>query len=69
MNKKRQICEDINECEYRSTNECMGLSQCINTPGSYECRCPTGFTGEFCSIDINECDTPKDSFTRLKSLQ
>jgi len=59
MNKKRQICEDIDECEYRSTNECMGLSQCINTPGSYECRCPTGFTGEFCSIDINECDTPK----------
>ena len=59
MNVKTRQCEDINECAFRGMNQCMGHSVCINTPGSYYCQCPTGMEGEFCSIDINECDTPK----------
>lgn len=31
-------CEDVNECE---NNPCFG--ECINTMGSFECRCPDGF--------------------------
>lgn len=36
---------------------CGAAATCINTPGSYECRCPAGFSGkprEKCT-DVNEC--------------
>ncbi|KAK3579903.1 hypothetical protein CHS0354_031421 [Potamilus streckersoni] len=29
---------------------------CINTNGTYSCRCPIGWQGENCSIDIDECN-------------
>ena len=32
---------DIDECF--ESNDC-GLGQCVNTPGSYQCRCPAGYT-------------------------
>jgi len=48
-------CVDVNECE-RENGGCEG--QCMNTEGSYECRCPSGFRlGENrheCE-DVNEC--------------
>jgi hypothetical protein len=48
-------CVDINECEDEN-GDCEG--QCVNTEGSYECRCPSGFRlGENrheCE-DVNEC--------------
>ena len=27
-----------------------------NTMGSYRCMCSEGFTGQFCEIDVDECD-------------
>lgn len=46
---------DVNEC-WRGIDGCHRLSECINLPGTYECRCPShGFTGKYCR-DINECD-------------
>ena len=42
---------DINEC--LNTGYCRGeFAQCINTPGSYSCKCPAPNRGdgyEFCS--------------------
>ncbi|EDQ90895.1 uncharacterized protein MONBRDRAFT_24014 [Monosiga brevicollis MX1] len=35
-------CVDIDECA--SENACPAQATCINLPGSYECRCPGGFT-------------------------
>lgn len=32
---------DMNECSTNSTNSCQHV--CVNTPGSYTCRCQTGF--------------------------
>ncbi|XP_063201848.1 fibrillin-1 isoform X1 [Chroicocephalus ridibundus] len=53
------ILEDIDECQ-----ELPGLCQggkCINTFGSFQCQCPSGYylneETRVCD-DVNECDTP-----------
>lgn len=38
---------DINEC--MDINLCSNGATCINTEGSYKCRCPRGFEGPLCS--------------------
>ncbi|CAH1274490.1 NOTCH2 [Branchiostoma lanceolatum] len=45
-------CDDFSECE---SNPCSSGSTCINLPGSYECRCPPGFTGQQCDQPIDFC--------------
>jgi hypothetical protein len=47
-------CADINECTANPT--LCGAGTCNNTPGSYNCSCPTGYTfnGTTCA-DVNEC--------------
>ncbi|CAI9731634.1 von Willebrand factor type A, EGF and pentraxin domain-containing 1 [Octopus vulgaris] len=53
--KKNVSCEDINECE--KNNKCD--HQCINTPGSYFCKCEKGYTldskGHSCKAEY--CET------------
>lgn len=54
-------CIDRNEClNAAGIHVCAGLNmQCINTLGSYICRCRPGFTRENqrdSCVDINECD-------------
>lgn len=54
-------CIDRNEClNGAGFHTCTGQNmQCINTMGSYQCRCRSGFTrhpeNDSC-VDINECD-------------
>ena len=36
---------DISECE-RQLDDCDPNATCINTFGSYDCMCNTGFTGD-----------------------
>ncbi|XP_030626728.1 hemicentin-1 [Chanos chanos] len=47
-------CHDINECEQRDTCQ----HECMNTPGSHKCLCPSGYrlmtNGKTCQ-DIDEC--------------
>lgn len=39
-------CIDINECKLNSTiSNCDENADCINTMGSYECQCKSGFQG------------------------
>ncbi|XP_028403354.1 adhesion G protein-coupled receptor E2-like isoform X2 [Dendronephthya gigantea] len=47
---------DIDECLYVSAKVCHTNASCINTNGSYNCTCLTGYSGngKNCS-DINEC--------------
>uniref|UniRef100_A0A670Y1H0 Thrombospondin 4 n=1 Tax=Pseudonaja textilis TaxID=8673 RepID=A0A670Y1H0_PSETE len=44
---KKQICNDINECEEGAARPCVANSICVNTPGSYKCgACKSGFEGD-----------------------
>ena len=36
---------------------CEHGGTCVNTPGSFRCDCPIGFTGPRCEININECES------------
>lgn len=37
---------DINECLSANSSELCGeFSNCVNTPGSYDCECQQGYTG------------------------
>ncbi|XP_049335709.1 hemicentin-1 isoform X1 [Astyanax mexicanus] len=51
---QRDKCLDINECEQRDTCQ----HECMNTPGSHKCLCPSGYrlmtNGKTCQ-DIDEC--------------
>lgn len=38
------ICLDINECEHKELNDCT--HECINTNGSYTCKCPKNYKGD-----------------------
>ena len=68
-------CGDINECDGSpcptagtnedGTNEVDQL--CENTPGSYECGCPTGYEfapGTTNCVDINECAVHEQDSTK-----
>ncbi|XP_074648728.1 uncharacterized protein LOC141904116 [Tubulanus polymorphus] len=50
---------DRDECADPTLNQCAVNAHCINTPGSYECRCNDGYYGsdpETSCTDVNECD-------------
>ncbi|KAL4713575.1 hypothetical protein ACJJTC_006163 [Scirpophaga incertulas] len=49
-----RLCElDIDECA-RSPKICNN-GVCVNVPGSYQCYCRPGYTGDSCEQDIDEC--------------
>lgn len=55
MNGGEYKCIDIDECLLKKDN-CDENADCINTPGSYKCKCKEGFygNGKKCD-DITEC--------------
>ncbi|XP_072577722.1 adhesion G protein-coupled receptor E1 isoform X3 [Vulpes vulpes] len=57
-NPGRFICTDINEC--LSSGVCQEHADCINTLGSYKCRCQVGFISHnsICK-DVDECADPR----------
>lgn len=59
---------DIDECV---SNPCSPGAVCVNTPGSHNCSCPTGFSaltsnGE--CLDINECSKNNSCATNAKCI-
>jgi hypothetical protein len=48
---RRVSVADVDECTYTGNNSmfraaCVPPAACVNTPGSYKCVCPEGFSGE-----------------------
>ena len=37
---------DVNECINSTANKCSFPNNCVNTPGSYNCSCPVGYSLE-----------------------
>ncbi|XP_072048085.1 uncharacterized protein [Amphiura filiformis] len=51
------ICTELNEC---GSNPCLN-GECIDQINAFECNCNgTGYEGNFCQIDIDECDRSTD---------
>ncbi|RVE48441.1 hypothetical protein evm_006877 [Chilo suppressalis] len=49
-----RLCEqDIDEC--RLMPKICNNGVCVNVPGSYQCYCRPGYTGDSCEQDIDEC--------------
>jgi len=50
------VCEDIDEC-VENIGGCDPTAECVNLPGSFECRCPDGFdtSRDGSCVDIDEC--------------
>lgn len=58
----KNYCVDINECR-EIDDACSSNEDCINTVGSYTCKCKIGFRRENLTqacVDINECQTRED---------
>ncbi|XP_069511202.1 fibulin-7-like isoform X3 [Ambystoma mexicanum] len=49
------ICQDVDECELFQVNResRICIHECINTPGSYRCICPTGY---LLNTEVNSCE-------------
>ncbi|MCD7471968.1 hypothetical protein HAX54_012788 [Datura stramonium] len=58
-----QGCQDIDECADPSTNTCE--KNCTNTPGSFYCSCPSGYTGDG-KKDGRGCIAPYSEFPWIK---
>jgi len=56
--KDKHCDKDENECLQSSAiHDCHADGKCVNTPGSYYCRCVSGFQGDgYTCMDLDDCD-------------
>ncbi|CAF5184865.1 unnamed protein product, partial [Rotaria magnacalcarata] len=44
-------------CNPLDSESCFHDGKCLQTTHGYRCICKTGFTGNFCELNINECES------------
>jgi cysteine-rich repeat protein len=55
-------CSDVDECAPNGGNNCDANATCKNTPGSFECKCKAGFTGDGVTCtNVDECADKTDN--------
>ena len=54
---------DVNECEKKA--DCFANSICEDTPGSYECPCVSGYSGDGKVVSSFNSLAPVDPFTSM----
>ena len=46
----RSLCNllfaDVDECNTPGSNNCSSNANCVSNPGSFECQCKSGYTGD-----------------------
>ncbi|XP_064792399.1 protein eyes shut homolog [Oncorhynchus masou masou] len=58
----RPHCEtEINQC---FSNPCLHNGTCLDSVGFYKCRCPPGFLGQKCEVDVDACTLPNTTCPR-----
>lgn len=57
LNPRKNRCVDIDECAM-AIHDCKPDQKCVNTFGSYECRCRYGYTldANRTCVDVDECE-------------
>ncbi|XP_038215243.1 fibrillin-1-like [Zerene cesonia] len=65
-------CEDINECTLDQP-ACGFGAECVNTVGSFTCKCPPGYGTDpvsgHCSLNQKRCISDSDCFANEKCVQ
>ncbi|KAH9489124.1 hypothetical protein Btru_057137 [Bulinus truncatus] len=53
------LCEQLRTyCDIRLANQtCQNGGTCLNLPTSSVCQCAVGYTGQFCEINIDDCQS------------
>lgn len=57
--------DDVDECK---KNPCKNSGICMNTMGSYTCKCQPGYSGHNCQTDIDDCSPSEFDLTKFISL-
>ncbi|KAL3282925.1 hypothetical protein HHI36_006083 [Cryptolaemus montrouzieri] len=53
------LCEiDLNECD---SNPCLNNGTCLDAVNGYLCRCPSGYSGIHCEIDVAVCNSTNET--------
>lgn len=65
-------CKDINECSEQQ-QVCGYGAECYNNPGSFECRCPQGYSGDpyngLCAPAQKQCSHDRDCTANERCVQ
>lgn len=51
-----EYCEKKIDFCSKEFNPCKNGGNCVDHFTHYECQCPLGFSGQNCTIDINDCE-------------
>lgn len=56
IDEYESVANVLNEhLSFSGANPCEHGGRCLNTKGSFQCKCLQGYEGPRCEMDVNEC--------------